>query len=282
MNHHGRVAVTTLLIFFVTASLSPQEPASWHDPSSHSIQFITVDKDVKLGVLDWVGSGRSLVLLAGAGETAHVFDDFAQKLTPEYHVYGITRRGFVPSSITAPANGNYSADRLGDDVLAVLDALKLNRPVLVGHSIGGEELSSIGSRNPERVAGLIYLDAGYGYAYYDASQGYFPIDLQNLKEKLDRLGPLNLQGKQDLVQSLLREDLPVIEKGLKQVQTNMYAMPAPAVPARPAIPESDLRLTRELTPDGHFGKSTVDQAVLEALLNQGQKYRGVSVPVLAI
>jgi pimeloyl-ACP methyl ester carboxylesterase len=45
-------------------------------------------------------------------------------------------------------------------VLAVCDSLKLNRPVLIGHSIAGEELSSIGSRHPEKVAGLIYLDAG--------------------------------------------------------------------------------------------------------------------------
>jgi len=73
-------------------------------------------------------------------------------------VIGVTRRGFGDSS--APASG-YGADRLGDDVLAVIDALKISKPVLAGHSLGGEELSSIGSRYPERVAGLIYLDAGY-------------------------------------------------------------------------------------------------------------------------
>jgi pimeloyl-ACP methyl ester carboxylesterase len=39
-------------------------------------------------------------------------------------------------------------------VLAVCDFLKLQRPVVVGHSIAGEELSSIGSRHPEKVAGL--------------------------------------------------------------------------------------------------------------------------------
>lgn len=72
------------------------------------------------------------------------------------HVYGITRRGFGASS--APASG-YGADRLGDDVLAVLDALKIDKPVLVGHSIAGEELSSIGSLRPDRVAGLVYLDS---------------------------------------------------------------------------------------------------------------------------
>jgi pimeloyl-ACP methyl ester carboxylesterase len=60
---------------------------------------------------------------------------------------------------------NYSADQLGDDVLAVIEALKLNRPVLIGHSIAGEELSSVGTRYPDKVAGLVYLDAGYSYAY---------------------------------------------------------------------------------------------------------------------
>ena len=79
-----------------------------------------------------------------------------------YRVFGVTRRGFGVSSV--PDVG-YDADRLGDDVLAVMDALKLRRPILVGHSLGGEELSSIASRHPERVAGLIYLDAGYGYAF---------------------------------------------------------------------------------------------------------------------
>ena len=110
---------------------------------------------------------KRFVCLAGLGNTAHVFDKFAPKLTDQYHVYGITRRGFGASS--SPATG-YSADRLGDDVLAVIDALKLARPVLAGHSIAGQELSSIGSRHPERVAGLVYLDAAYGYAFYDASQ----------------------------------------------------------------------------------------------------------------
>jgi len=79
-----------------------------------------------------------------------------------FHVYGITRRGFGESGFSAEG---YGADRLGDDVLAVLNALKLSRLVLVGHSIAGEELSSVANRHPERVAGLVYLDAAYPYAF---------------------------------------------------------------------------------------------------------------------
>ena len=139
----------------------------WKDPSPHKVQFVTVDKDVKLEVLDWGGRGPPLVFLTGMGNTAHVFDKFAPKFIDKHHVYSITRRGFGASSKPAPIDNNYDADRLGDDILAVLAALKLDRPVLAGHSIAGEELSSIGTRHPERVSGLVYLDAAYRYAFND-------------------------------------------------------------------------------------------------------------------
>lgn len=100
-----------------------------------SVQFVTVDTDIALEVLDWGGTGRPVVLLAGLGGTAHDLGRFAPKLTANYHVYGITRRGFGASGTPAPLPANYTADRLGDDVLAVCDFLKLKRPVLIGHSI---------------------------------------------------------------------------------------------------------------------------------------------------
>lgn len=154
--------VGSILYILLLVSAHGQSPGPWRDPSPHSTQFVTVDHNLRLEVLDWGGSGRPIVLLAGAGNTAHVFDDFAPKLTADYHVYGITRRGFGASSFSG---WNYDADRLGNDVLAVLDALNLNRPVLVGHSLAGEELSSIAKWHPERVAALIYLDAAYTYAF---------------------------------------------------------------------------------------------------------------------
>lgn len=127
--------------------------------SPHTIQMVSVEKGVSLEVLDWGGRGRPLVLLAGLGDTAHVFDELAPKLTASYHVYGITRRGRGASSAPEPNATNYTASRLGEDVLAVIDALHLNKPVIAGHSIAGEELSYIGSHHPGKVAGLIYMVA---------------------------------------------------------------------------------------------------------------------------
>jgi hypothetical protein len=142
------------------------EESSWRrDRTPHKIQVVTVEENVKLEVVDWGGSGRALILLAGGNNTVHGFDRFAPKLATRYRVYGITRRGSGISSAPPPTRANYAADRLGDDILAVIAGLKLDRPILVGHSLAGQELSSVGSRHPEKVAGLIYLDAAYLYAY---------------------------------------------------------------------------------------------------------------------
>ena len=151
--------------------------------------MIPVEPDVKLEVLDWGGTGRPLVLLAGMGDTAHVFDKFAPKLSVKYHVYGITRRGFGVSSKPEFVTANYNAGRLGDDVLAVMSALHLSRPILAGHSLAGEELSEIGFHHPDAVAGLVYLDAGYSYALYDQAHGQIMLDALKLRDMLPQLVP---------------------------------------------------------------------------------------------
>jgi non-heme chloroperoxidase len=233
---------------------------AWTDPSPHIAQFIPVERNVKLEVLDWGGSGKPLVLLAGLGNSGHIFDKFAPKLTAKYHVYGITRRGFGASSAPSPSgDATYSADRLGDDVLAVLDALKLNRPVLAGHSIGGEELSSVGSRHPDRVSGLIYLDAGYSYAYYDRSRGDLGIDLVDLQKKLEQLQPgKNPPNRRQLIEELLATTLPGFERDLREMQKNLGEAPAAQQPAAQVPP--------------------ITQAIMMGM----QKYTDVRVPVLAI
>jgi non-heme chloroperoxidase len=233
------------------------------DHSSHTMQMVQVEKDVRLEVLDWGGTGRPIILLAGLGYDAHVFDDFAPKLASSYHVYGVTRRGFGASSIPVPDGNNYSAERLGDDVLEVIKALKIERPVLAGHSIAGEEMSSIGSRYPDRVAGLIYLDAGYPYAYYNdnAKEGEDPIpDIVKVQMELDGfLNPLPMKERRDRAEHLLNVSLPRLERdiqqGLKQAQ-NAGDSPMPA-----------------LTPT---------QRASVAIRRGTEIFRGVKCPVLAI
>jgi non-heme chloroperoxidase len=298
--HWASAAV--LLLVLTTGRVFAQQPLPWHDSSPHRVQFVIVEDNVNLEVLDWGGSGRPLVLLAGLGNTAHVFDDFAPKLTSEYHVYGITRRGYGASSV--PASG-YSADRLGDDVLAVLDVLKIDRPVLVGHSIAGEELSSVGTRHPEKVAGLVYLDAAYAYGYYDRSIGDVNMDSRELQKKLEQLRAESTpQAHRQLVQELVQQDLPAFERELLELQKYLQAEPAhPVAPPAPTaddlasfpayrayvsrvrgfnFPESELRQDRESRPDGGVGKNRDTSSARKAITEGAQKYTAIQVPILAI
>ena len=70
-----------MLSIALMAPVVTQRPAAWQDPSPHRVRFVAVDSDVQLEVLDWGGAGRPIILLAGGGNTAHVFDEFAPKLT---------------------------------------------------------------------------------------------------------------------------------------------------------------------------------------------------------
>jgi non-heme chloroperoxidase len=245
-----------ILLAFLVAPLYSQSSAAWKDPSPHSTRLVSVDKNVRLEVLDWGGSGRPIVLLAGGGNTAHVFDDFAPKLTAHYHVYGITRRGFGASDYSATDN---AADRLGDDVLAVVDSLKLNRPILVGHSIAGEELSSVASRHPDRVAGLIYLDAAYPYAF-DNGKG------ASMKEIREIHGPqAPPPGGADLA------SFSALQKYYERVNGFRF-------------PEAELRQQRESTPGGGVGKQRdfPGSATLMTLMMGMKKYTDIPPPALII
>jgi len=149
----------------VTPSASNSfEPPACFDGTPHKKTLLPVDKRVQLEVLDWGGADKpkTLVLLTGLGDNAHVYDQFAYQFIDYFHVIGITRRGYAPS--THPAAGStpedgYTLDARAHDDVAVLDALGINKAVFVGHSVSGSELSTIGLKYRERVEKLVYLDA---------------------------------------------------------------------------------------------------------------------------
>lgn len=114
---------------------------------------------VSLEVLDWGGGGRPLVFLAGGGHTAHEYDEFAPLLIEEFRVLGITRRGIGASSDSSPS----SIDDHVDDIAAVLEALKLESAVFVGHSFAGMEMARFAEEHADRCSGLVYLDSAYDY-----------------------------------------------------------------------------------------------------------------------
>ena len=141
------------------------KPAACEDNTPHRIRMVRVAPGVELEVVDWGGTGKAMVLITGLGDNAHVYDQFAFQFTDFYHVVGITRRGYLPSS--QPRDGYDLPTRAADDV-AVLDALSIRKAVFVGHSVAGSELSELGSKYKARIDKLVYLDAA------DLSRRFLP------------------------------------------------------------------------------------------------------------
>src|SRR5258708_5791124 len=82
-----------ILFIALPGLLCAQQSASWQDPSPHSVQFVAVAPNVRLEVLDWGGTGRPLVLLAGGRNTSPIYAEFAPKLTPISHISAISPPG---------------------------------------------------------------------------------------------------------------------------------------------------------------------------------------------
>ena len=112
-------ALLSVPLFFVSVHLLAQPQPGWLDPSPHVVRTVPVEPGTTIEVLDWGGPGRTLILLAQLGQTAHLYDDWALKLRGAYRVLGITRRGHG-ESVMAP-DAAMSTDRLGADVVAVMD-----------------------------------------------------------------------------------------------------------------------------------------------------------------
>ncbi len=135
--------------------------------------MVRVAKNVRLHYLDFGGTGPTILFLAGLGNTAHSFDDFAPRLTDKFHVVALTRRGFGESD--HPESG-YDTPRLVADIRAAIDALHLGRVTIIGHSIAGEEMTRLAGQSPALVDKLVYLDAAYDRVTADAQlQEIFPL-----------------------------------------------------------------------------------------------------------
>ncbi len=114
-------------------------------------------KDVTLHVVEWTGGEPTIVGLHGSAGMAHTFGALAGRLAPAHRFVGVDLRGHGFSD--KPPSG-YDLERHVEDVRQLIDALRLRRPVLLGHSAGGAIAAFVATR--AEVAGLVLLEAMIG------------------------------------------------------------------------------------------------------------------------
>jgi non-heme chloroperoxidase len=147
------------------------------------------------------------VLLACYWST-HVYDDFAPKLTDQFHVYGITRRGIGASD--KPATG-YSVQQSANDLFDAFNSLKLEQALLVGHSCAGQVVTMFAAQHADRLRGVVYLGGAADPTVTAADVGAPMPDLKMLPR------PISGQRERtwDFPETIRQEKLdPVIRKAI--------------------------------------------------------------------
>jgi pimeloyl-ACP methyl ester carboxylesterase len=154
-----RLRILLLVLCASCASGARIQPGAASAATVSAVQdsFVVVN-GVRLHYRDWGGSGEPVILLAGLGNTARIYDSFAPALARDFRVLAVTRRGHGRSEL--PESG-YALDTLVADLRGFMDAAGIARAHLVGHSLAGAELTRFAGLHPERVGKLVYLDAAY-------------------------------------------------------------------------------------------------------------------------
>ena len=112
---------------------------------------------INLHYRDWGGTGRPVVLLHGLASSCHIWDLVAPNLAEDFSVIAVDQRGHGLSD--KPESG-YDFASVGRDLLGVIQARELERPVIVGHSWGADVALEFAVAYPENASGICFVDGG--------------------------------------------------------------------------------------------------------------------------
>lgn len=183
---------------------SVEIPQPLRDPKSRAKSAFIDINGVKHHYLDWGGEGEAVLLLAGLGNTAHIFESFGLKLANDHRVLALTRRGHGQSA--SPISGYETKTRI-EDIRAFLDSFRITKVILIGHSIAGDEITLFSEKYPERVTAAIYIDA-----VYDRRQ----LTQLNAKNPLRVTFPRNLTHSYQDFASFMRASEPALNEFWQQ------------------------------------------------------------------
>lgn len=113
---------------------------------------------VELVFHEWPGGDPPTLLLHGIGNYGRYWDLVAREIGGRLRLVAPDARGHGASG--RPDADVYAPREFVADALAILDALGVERALVVGHSMGGSHALHLAADHPDRVIGLMLVDVG--------------------------------------------------------------------------------------------------------------------------
>jgi pimeloyl-ACP methyl ester carboxylesterase len=130
-----------------------------HDPAIPYRSCNIVLRRQRFHYLEWGDrDAPPIVLLHGGHQSAHSWDLVSLHLASRYHVLALDQRGHGDSEWARDVE--YTNHTMSLDALAFLDAMGLEKPILIGHSMGGRNSMLLTRANPARLRALVIVDVG--------------------------------------------------------------------------------------------------------------------------
>lgn len=100
--------------------------------------------------------GQAVILIPGLQGGPWVWQQVIEQLQKDHVVYAVTLAGF--DGMPAPVDGGNLFDRADASLLRLIGQHKMDRPVLVGHSLGGTLALRFAGEHPELISGVVAVD----------------------------------------------------------------------------------------------------------------------------
>jgi len=118
--------------------------------------FNVAANGIRQHVLRHGGNGQPLVIIPGITSPAVTWEFVAEALANEFDTYVVDVRGRGLSS--SGPKLDYGVDAMADDLIGLLDALRLDNAIVLGHSMGARIGARAACKQPARMARLILVD----------------------------------------------------------------------------------------------------------------------------
>ncbi|GAB3453077.1 alpha/beta hydrolase [Massilia terrae] len=187
------VSLLFAAVMVVCAPAFAAEPEA--APNPYAFNAAAAEKfDVgALQVQRFGSGGRPLILIPGLGSGAWAFQDLVRSLSDKHAVYVVTLPGFDGR---APAEGNVM-DASRSALRELIASHKLDKPVLVGHSLGGTLAIAVAEDAPQLVGGVVTLD---GLPVFPGTEGIpaamRPQAAQRMRAQLAAADPRQFEAQQ--------------------------------------------------------------------------------------